>query len=106
MVAILTWFGSLLGSTFASELFRRAIMMVTFNIALTFFISWITSHSLTGGLNPLTGGSAVSALFSQLGPMVLYCMDQLWVIPGLYLVLNAKLWRLTARLTTKAMTGG
>ena len=106
MVAILTWFASFLFSGFAKELLRRALIFVTFNIVLTFIIGWLTSHSIGDGLNPLTGGSAVGNLLSGVGPMVLYVFDCLWVVPGLYLVLNAKLWRMTARLTVQAVTAG
>lgn len=88
-----------------SELFKRAALFVTMNIVLQFLSQWIMSQ-VVQGITLNSGGSTVSGLFASVGATVLYVFDMLWVIPGVYLVLNVKLWRLAGRMTVKAATTG
>lgn len=105
MGAVLTGFGTWLLSKFGSEVFKRASIFVVMNIVLAFLVQWIQSQ-VVQGISISSGGSTVSTLLGSIGPMILYIFDVLWVIPGLFLVLNVKLWRLAGRLTVKAATSG
>lgn len=106
MPAILSWFASVLFSGFAKELFRRAAIMVTFNIVMGFLIQWLMTHGLPNGLGVFEGGGTVSQLFSTISPLLLYVFDAMWVVPGVFLVLNAHLWRLTGRMVVRSVTAG
>jgi hypothetical protein len=105
MGAVLTGFGGWLLSKFGSELFKRATIFITMNIVLQFLSQWIMSQ-VVSGISLSSGGGTLTSLFSSIGGMVLYLFDTLWVIPGVFLVLNVKLWRLAGRMTVKAATTG
>lgn len=105
MGAILTGFGAWLLERVGGELFKRATIFLTMNIVLQFLSQWIMSQ-VVQGISLNSGGSSLTSLFSGIAPMVLYVFDVLWVIPGLFLILNVKLWRLAGRLTVKAATAG
>ena len=105
MGAVLIGFGGWLLEKFGSELFKRAAIFITMNIVLQFLSSWLMSQ-VVQGISIGNGGSSVSSLLGNIAPMVLYVFDTLWVIPGLFLVLNVKLWRLAGRMTVKAATVG
>lgn len=105
MGAVLVGFGSWLLEKFGSELFKRATIFITMNIVLQFLSQWIMSQ-VVSGISISSGGGTLSSLFSSLSGIVLYLFDTLWVIPGCFLVLNVKLWRLAGRMTVKAATTG
>jgi len=103
--AVLVGFGGWLLEKFGSEIFRRALIFITMNIILQFLSQWMMSQ-VVQGISIDNGGASVTTLLSSIGPMVLYVFDTLWVIPGLFLVLNVKLWRLAGRMTVRAATAG
>jgi hypothetical protein len=103
--AILTGFGAWLLERVGGELFKRATIFVTMNIVLQFLSQWVMSQ-VVQGISLSSGGGTITSLFSGLGGMVLYIFDTLWVVPGVFLVLNVKLWRLAGRMTIKAATSG
>lgn len=103
--SVLTGFGGWLLSKVGSELFKRATIFITMNIVLQFLSQWVMSQ-VVQGVSIASGGGTITALFSSLGGMVLYVFDMLWVIPGTFLVLNVKLWRMAGRMTVKAATTG
>ncbi len=105
MGAVLVGFGGWLLEKFGSEIFRRATIFITMNIVLQFLSQWIMSQ-VVQGISLGSGGSTVTSLFGSIGGMVLYLFDILWVVPGVFLVLNVKLWRLAGRMTIKAATTG
>lgn len=105
MGAVLIGFGGWLLEKFGSELFKRAAIFITMNIVLQFLSQWIMSQ-VVQGITLGNGGGTVASLFSSVGGMVLYLFDTLWVVPGVFLVLNVKLWRLAGRMTIKAATVG
>lgn len=105
MGAVLVGFGGWLLEKFGSEIFKRATIFITMNIILQFLSQWIMSQ-VVQGISLGNGGASVTTLLSSITPMVLYVFDTLWVIPGLFLVLNVKLWRLSGRLTVRAATAG
>ncbi|RYF06466.1 MAG: hypothetical protein EOO77_26845 [Oxalobacteraceae bacterium] len=86
------------------EVFKRAAIFLTMNIVLGYLVNWIQGQ-VVQGLSISSGGSTLSTLFQSVGGMVLYVFDIMWVIPGLFLVMNVKLWRLSGRLMIKAITG-
>jgi hypothetical protein len=103
--AVLVGFGGWLLERIGGELFKRATIFVTMNIVLQFLAQWITSQ-VVQGISIGSGGSSLTGLLGSIAPMVLYIFDVLWVIPGLFLVLNVKLWRMAGRMTVKAATTG
>lgn len=104
MYIVLLAFGRWILGALGAEVFKRAAIFLTMNIVLGYLVNWISSQ-VVQGLSISSGGSQLSSLLTALGPMVLYLFDILWVIPGLFLVLNVMLWRLAGRLTIRALTG-
>jgi len=105
MGAVLVGFGGWLLEKFGSELFRRATIFITMNIVLQFLSQWIMSQ-IVEGISISNGGGTLTGLFSSIGPMILYVFDTLWVIPGMFMIMNVKMWRLAGRMTVKAATTG
>lgn len=86
------------------QIFKRAAIFMTMNIVMGYIIQWLGS-AVVQGLSISSGGSVIGNLFGSVGPMVLYIFDMMWVIPGMMLVLNVKLWRLSGRVLIKSITG-
>ncbi len=105
MGAVLTGFGAWLLEKFGSEVFKRATIFITMNIVLQYLSQWVMQQ-VVQGISVANGGGTIASLFAGVAQTVLYVFDVLWVIPGVYLCLNVKLWRLSGRLTVKAATTG
>lgn len=105
MGAVLTGFGGWLLEKFGSEVFKRATIFITMNIVLQYLSQWVMQQ-VVQGISVANGGGTIASLFAGISETVLYIFDTLWVIPGVYLCLNVKLWRLSGRLTVKAATTG
>lgn len=106
MQAILKWFGGYLLATVAGEIFRKATIFLTFNIILQFLLGYITSNT-GGGISIFGAGASVTDALSEfVTPGVSYVLDAFYVIPGLFMVLNAYLTRFAYRLTIRSVTGG
>jgi hypothetical protein len=102
MPALLLWLGQFLLRTVASEVFKKAAIFLTFNIVLSFMLSYIGSN--TYGMSIFGVGDAVGNLLSNMGSSVaMYALVNLGVVQALFLVLNAHLARFAYRMVFKAL---
>lgn len=102
MPALLLWLGQFLLRTVASELFKKAAIFLTFNIIMSFMLSFLAKNSF--GLSIFGVGDAVSSLLSNLGTSTaMYVVVNAGVIQAVFLILNAYLARFAYRLVFRAL---
>jgi hypothetical protein len=102
MPALLLWLGQFLLRTVASELFKKAAIFLTFNIVMSFMLSFLAANSF--GLSIFGVGDTVAQLLGQLGnSTAMYVVVNAGVVQALFLVLNAYLARFAYRLVFRAL---
>lgn len=102
MAAILTWFATFFLQVAASQVARKALMVVSFNIALAFIIGWIGNHGLAG-LKFLGVGDTITASVQTLGAKLGFYWNYFRCSFGVFLVLNALLLRWTFNVSLAAL---
>jgi hypothetical protein len=102
MPALLLWLGQFLLRTVASEIFKKAAIFLSFNIVLSFMLSYMTKNSF--GLSVFGVGDAISGLLqSAAGSMAMYVAVNSGVVQALFIVLAALLARWSYRIIFKAL---
>lgn len=102
MPALLLWLGQFLLRSVASEVFKKAAIFLTFNIVLSFMLSFIGKN--TFGMSIFGIGDTLSGLMnSAAGSLAMYIVVNAGVIQALFLILNAYLARFAYRLVFKAL---
>lgn len=102
MVAIFTWFTTFFLQAAASQIARKALMVISFNIALGFIVAWIGNHGIAG-LTFLGMGETVTSSLQALAPRIGFYWNYFKCSFGVFLILNALLLRFTFNISLAAL---
>lgn len=98
--AAFSWIVSAVLAGLASEVFRKAALVITFNLVLGYFISWISSKLPIDIFNL---GATVDSSLGSLPQFALYLLSEWGIITALFIVLNVQLSLFGVRLLLRAM---
>ncbi|MBL4791536.1 MAG: hypothetical protein JKY97_00975 [Citromicrobium sp.] len=98
--AAFSWVVSAIVAGLASELFRKAVLIVTFNLVLGYFISWVSSKLPIDIFNL---GPTLDSSLSGLPQFALYLLSSWGIITAIFIVVNVQLSIFGVRLLLRAM---
>ena len=82
MVTVLRWFAKFFLGEAAKEVFRKLLMIVAFNIALLYFVSWLSSHTFAG-LSFFGVGDDVAGLLGALPEFIIFIVKYFNLLTGM-----------------------
>lgn len=110
MPALLLALGSAFGwivryamTLLASEVVRKAMLFITFNIVIGILLSWIGTKL---GIDPFSLGSSMSGWLGSVPAFVLWVLDAFGFITALWIVVQVQLSIFGVRLLMRALGAG